>query len=412
MYTLRNVSIATSRKKKHAFEITLLLLSEILINQQQTMSIVPDGVSVNSSSNPMTQESDDPPRKDIEDPSPQAGSDNHIDDGNAGTSPCKTTGDSAGLEPCQGCNGLMSRDYLCSLCDKAIHWWCAKNGEEGMGHGKHYLCPKCGEEETVSQNENESTLEVTGKKGDEGRAGASIAENEEENTGAINRDVGNNADEPEKKRKKGRKKKAIDGTSVSQDGTKVAASISEATKTGSRIRKQPDVYSPGNDPKRQKKNQINNSRETPAIDSVSTGLIESNDQLAVSSAEESSGEHEDEEKDEEEDEEEDEDETSDSTEIGRAPWFVAKKDNEASFAPETFTFSSSQVIDDEVIDVDEEDIAVPFDADEFSTKNNIEQQMVITSSTCLFNIHFLTLSLLVHSTEQYLVCKSNIHHLE
>jgi len=37
----------------------------------------------------------------------------------------------------------MSRDYLCSLCDKAIHWWCAMNGEEGMGHGKHYLCPEC-----------------------------------------------------------------------------------------------------------------------------------------------------------------------------------------------------------------------------------------------------------------------------
>jgi hypothetical protein len=378
------------------------------------MAIVPGDIVADPSSNPMAQESDDPRHEDSEDPLPQTIPDNRVGDENTGTPPHATTGDSAGLEPCQGCNGLMSRDYLCSLCDKAIHWWCAKNGEEGMGHGKHYLCPKCGEEETVSQNENKSTLEVTGKKRDEGRAGASIAENEEENTGAINRDVGNNTDEPEKKRKKGRKKKAIDGTSVSQDGTKVVASISEATKTGIRIRKQPDVYSPGNDPKRQKKNHVSNSRKMPEIDSVSPGLIDSNDQLAANSAEESTEEHEDEEEDEveDEDEEEDEDETSDSTEIGRAPWFVAKKDNEASFAPETFTFSSSQVIDDEVIDVDEEDIAVPFDADEFSTKNNIEQQMVITSSTCLFNIHFLTLSLLVHSTEQYLVCKSNIHHLE
>jgi len=211
------------------------------------MSIVPDDVSVNSSSNPMTQQSDDPTHKDIEDPSPQAGSDNRIDDGNAGTSPCKTTGDSAGLEPCQGCNGLMSRDYLCSLCDKAIHWWCAINGKEGMGHGKHYICPKCKEEETVLQNENASALEVTGRKEDEGTAGAQDA-----NAGAINQNVGNDADEPEKKNKKKKKKTSVDGTSISQDDTTAIPSISETAKIRTRIRKQPDVYSPDNDPKRQK----------------------------------------------------------------------------------------------------------------------------------------------------------------
>jgi hypothetical protein len=378
------------------------------------MSIVPDDIVADPSSNPMPQENnDDPHREDIEDPSLQVIPDNRVGDENTGNPPHATTGNSAGLEPCQGCGGLMSRDYLCSLCDKSIHWWCAVNGKEGMGHGKHYICPKCKEEETLSQNGDEGTLEIPSEEKDEGGTRVSTLQNEEECAGATDGDVGNDAGKSKKITKKGRKRnKTIHDTPISQDSVTVLSSIAEAAKTKTRKRKQPVIYSPGNELKRQKKNQVSDSRKMPAIDSVSTGLIESNDQLAASGAEESSGEHEDEEKDEEEDEEEDEDETSDSTEIGRAPWFVAKKDNETSFAPETFTFSSSQVIDDEVIDVDEEDIAVPFDADEFSTKNNIEQQMVITSSTCLFNIHFLTLSLLVHSTEQYLVCKSNIHHLE
>ena len=330
------------------------------------MAVVPNDTSANPSSNPMAQESDDPRHESSEDLLLQAIPDNRVDDENTGTPPHAITG-----------NHINSR-----------------------------------EEKALSENENEGTLELTGKEGDEGRAGASIIHNEEENAGAINQDLGNDADNLKKKNKKGRKRKAIDGTSVSQDGTNVVTSIYECVKIGTRIRRKADVYSPGKDPKRQKKNQDKNSAKTPAIDSVSTGLIELNEQLAAGSAEESTEEH--------EDTEEEEEDGCDSSEsgIGPAPWFVAKREKETSSTEtsildqETFTFNSSQVIDNEVIDVDEEDIAVPFDADEFSTKNNIEQQMVITSSTCLFNIHLLTLSLLVHSTEQYLVCKSNIHHLE
>jgi hypothetical protein len=125
------------------------------------MSIVPDDIVADPSSNPMPQENnDDPHREDIEDPSLQVIPDNRVGDENTGNPPHATTGNSAGLEPCQGCGGLMSRDYLCSLCDKSIHWWCAVNGKEGMGHGKHYICPKCKEEETVSQNGDEGTLEI------------------------------------------------------------------------------------------------------------------------------------------------------------------------------------------------------------------------------------------------------------
>lgn len=46
------------------------------------------------------------------------------------------------VEPCVGCGKDMSRDYLCSLCDKAVHWFCATNGRP-LGHGKHYSCPSC-----------------------------------------------------------------------------------------------------------------------------------------------------------------------------------------------------------------------------------------------------------------------------
>ena len=55
------------------------------------MAVVPSNVSADSSSYPMTHENDDLNREDSEDPPLQAGSNNRIDDGNAGTPSRATT---------------------------------------------------------------------------------------------------------------------------------------------------------------------------------------------------------------------------------------------------------------------------------------------------------------------------------
>ena len=125
------------------------------------MAVVPNDTSANPSSNPMAQESDDPRHESSEDLLLQSIPDNRVDDENTGTPPHAITG-----------NHINSR-----------------------------------EEKALSENENEGTLELTGKEGDEGRAGASIIQNEEENAGAINQDLGNDADKLKKKNKKGRKRK-------------------------------------------------------------------------------------------------------------------------------------------------------------------------------------------------------------
>jgi hypothetical protein len=43
---------------------------------------------------------------------------------------------------CAGCGLLTSYAYRCKFCDAAIHIFCYIDPEE-LGHGAHYICPKC-----------------------------------------------------------------------------------------------------------------------------------------------------------------------------------------------------------------------------------------------------------------------------
>jgi hypothetical protein len=58
---------------------------------------------------------------------------------------------------CVQCRNVMNRDYLCIGCDSSIHWFCAAGNSdenESKGHGRHYWCLKCYNEEpspTVTQ---------------------------------------------------------------------------------------------------------------------------------------------------------------------------------------------------------------------------------------------------------------------
>lgn len=58
---------------------------------------------------------------------------------------------------------------------------------------------------------------------------------------------------------------------------------------------------------------------------------------------------------------------------------------------------------DEVIDVDKGEL-VPFDPNDFSAKNTIKQDEIITSQEWLLQVEFLPLSFFIHSTSSLLVC--------
>ena len=62
-------------------------------------------------------------------------------------------------------------------------------------------------------------------------------------------------------------------------------------------------------------------------------------------------------------------------------------------------------VENEIINIEEEGEEVPFDADEFSKKDSVEQKMILASNICVSNFHFLPLTFLIHSTDRYLVCK-------
>jgi hypothetical protein len=50
------------------------------------------------------------------------------------------------LYNCVCCNGLITLDYRCCGCDKAIHWFYYEGDKEineGKGHSAHYYCAGC-----------------------------------------------------------------------------------------------------------------------------------------------------------------------------------------------------------------------------------------------------------------------------
>ena len=54
---------------------------------------------------------------------------------------------------CAKCKNRMSRDYLCKGCDNPIHWFCSEGDEEeneGKGHGKHYWCHPCYQQQAIT----------------------------------------------------------------------------------------------------------------------------------------------------------------------------------------------------------------------------------------------------------------------
>jgi len=212
-----------------------------------------------------------------------------------------------------------------------------------------------------------------------------------------------------KKKSGGRKRKGADRTETQDDMT-TFATISEHAKALPRTRKPPEIYSPPIEKK---------TRRQPTSPSK-PGNTGADARLSKAASNEASKDESDEESEEkskapsDEGDEQysnpDEDVSSSANKsssssvvsIGFAPWKLNKEIADLN------DVSSHQ----EVIDVDEEDIAVPFDPTQFMENDNIEQKLILASSTCVFNIHFLPLSVLVHSTEQYLFCKSARCYLE
>jgi len=207
---------------------------------------------------------------------------------------------------------------------------------------------------------------------------------------------------------RGRKRKATDRTET-QDDLTTFATISEHAKALPRTRKPPEIYSP---PVEKRTRRQIASPSKPG----NTDAITSPSKAASNEASEDESDDENEEKSKGSSKKDDTDymdpdddsnsfkKTSSSSveSCGPAPWSLNKEIADLN------DVSSRR----EVIDVDEEDIAVPFDPTQFAEKDNIEQKLILASSTCVFNIHFLPLSVLVHSTEQYLFCKSARRYLE
>ena len=199
-----------------------------------------------------------------------------------------------------------------------------------------------------------------------------------------------------KKKSGGRKRKGADET-VMQN---TLHTISELTKESPRVRKQVQIYSP---PVEKKTRRQPTSPSKPG----NTGADASLSKAASNEASEDESEEESEEK-------------------SKAPSDIDYNmlfDEDTSISSKTPSVSAidlqeelanlaNDVPQQVPIDVDEEDIAVPFDPTQFAEKDNIEQKLILASSTCVFNIHFLPLSVLVHSTEQYLFCKSARRYLE
>ena len=209
-----------------------------------------------------------------------------------------------------------------------------------------------------------------------------------------------------KKKSGGRKRKGADET-VMQN---TLQTISELTKESPRLRKKVEIYSP---PIEKKTRRRFASPSKPG----NTCADASPSKAASNEASEDESDEKSEEKNKASSDEDDEqyvnpDEdgssslrkssSSSQSTYGAAPWSLNKEIADLN------DVSSRR----EVIDVDEEDIAVPFDPTQFAEKDNIEQKLILASSTCVFNIHFLPLSVLVHSTEQYLFCKSARCYLE
>jgi hypothetical protein len=217
----------------------------------------------------------------------------------------------------------------------------------------------------------------------------------------VSSDASNKATTPgkdgvNKKKSGGRKRKGADET-VMQN---TLHTISELAKESPRVRKQVQIYSP---PVEKKTRRQPTSPSKPG----NTGADASLSKAASNEASEDESEEESEEK-------------------SKAPSDIDYNmlfDEDTSISSKTPSVSAidlqeelanlaNDVPQQVPIDVDEEDIAVPFDPTQFAEKDNIEQKLILASSTCVFNIHFLPLSVLVHSTEQYLFCKSARRYLE
>jgi hypothetical protein len=258
--------------------------------------------------------------------------------------------------------------------------------------------------DTTAESATTESLVKGGSSGKDEGIGATVRDNDNAMIAIVN-EPSNQAhaggvsvsDDAISSKKKGTKRKA------SIEADKLLMSISEHAKNEPRIRKKPALYCTvhQSSPRRQKA-----SPGEPVVDasqSPSKGPSTTKKPMDPSILQKAS----------EENSEEESDKKSNSTDDANYNILFDEVTSDSNKTPsvsasdlqEDLANLANDVPQEVPIDVDEEDVPVPFDPIQFSKKDNIEQELVLESSTCVFNIHFLPLSFLVHSTDKYLFCK-------